>query len=150
MSFRPSGTLALTAASIVLMGGVAFAGVQSIDTEPPPQVVIPASTHSDDPAGHDVDDDHGDQQGRQDRDGRHGADDPASHDDGDDHGGLRGGRGDDDPATHDVADDHGGLSGSDDSGSDDSGSGSSGSGSGSDDSGSGSSGSGSSGSGSDD
>jgi hypothetical protein len=103
MTSRPLYALALTTASVALVGGVAYAAVQSVDTSPTPQVVIPAASTSS--TG----------------DNRHGADDPPGHDVGDDHGGLTGGHGsDDDPATHDVGDDHGGLSGSDDDGADDS------------------------------
>jgi hypothetical protein len=138
MTSRPFYALALATASVALVGGVAYAAVQSVDTSPTPQVVIPAASSS------------------ATDDARQGADDPATHDVGDDHGGLTGS--DDDPATHDVGDDHGGLTGSDDDGTDDSGnsgpgsddslnsgpgsddstSGSDDSGSGSDDSGSGS------------
>lgn len=92
MSFRPSGALTLTAASIALMGGLAFAAVESIDAEPSPQVVIPAATQSDDSSHRDAGDD-GDRRGRdggEDDGGRDGADDPATHDAGDDHGGLSG------------------------------------------------------------
>lgn len=95
------------ASAIVLAGvlgatGVAFAqagGDDPVATTPSP-VPSPSVTHTDDPATHDVGDDHG-------------SDDPATHDVNDDNG-------NDDPATHDVGDDHGGdVSGSDDSGSDD-------------------------------
>ncbi len=55
---------------------------------------------ADDPANHDVGDDHS----------GHGADDPADHDLGDDHGGG-------DRSGHDAGDDHGGSSGSGSSGS---------------------------------
>jgi hypothetical protein len=123
-------TIALGTASLMAVSGVAFAVVQSVDTAPAPQVVIPTSaTHSagtergddrgaarhgaDDPANHDAGDDNC-------------ADDPATHDLCDDHGGATSGN--DDPATHDVGDDHGGTtsgggSGSGRGGSDDSGSG---------------------------
>jgi hypothetical protein len=76
-----------------LLGGVAFAAVQSVDTGPGPQVVIPSSSP--------------------DRSHVRGADDSASHDANDDRAGrTASGHGADDPATHDVNDDSGG--GSDD------------------------------------
>ena len=109
-------TIALGTASLVAVSGVAFAVVQSVDTAPAPQVVIPTSSHSATP---EPGDDHGT--------GRHGADDPAMHDAGDDKGGATSGS--DDPATHDAGDDKGGTTSGGGSGS--------GSGSGSDDSGSG-------------
>jgi hypothetical protein len=127
MSSRPFATFALVAASLVLVGGVAYAAVQSVDSTPTPQVVIPAASSSDDasPTANPSPSD----------DGRHGADDPADHDVNDDHGGLTG---DDDPATHDVGDDHGGLRDDDEADDDDDdnsgpGSDNSGPGSGSDD-----------------
>ena len=135
MRTRTAMTVAGSAASLLLLGGVAYAAVQSVDTSPGPQVVLPSTsddrTHArggaDDPANHDANDD----RNRRNRAGRHGADDPATHDVNDDRSGRSGGgHGSDDPATHDVNDDSGG-------GSDSSGSGSSGSGGGSDDSGSG-------------
>jgi hypothetical protein len=57
------------------------------------------TTLPDDPAAHDLADDHGGGSGD-------GADDPATHDLGDDHGGERG-SGSDDPADHDAGDDRG-------------------------------------------
>jgi hypothetical protein len=70
---------------------------------------------TDDPAMHDVGDDHGvDDPATHDIGDDHGVDNPATHDVGDDHGV-------DDPAMHDVGDDHGvsgSGSGSDHSGSD--------------------------------
>jgi hypothetical protein len=126
MTSRPFYALALATASVALVGGVAYAAVQSVDTSPTPQVVIPAASSS------------------ATDDARHGADDPATHDVGDDHGGLTGS---DDDGTDDSGNSGPGSDdslnsgpGSDDStsGSDDSGSGSDDSGSGSDDSGSGS------------
>src|SRR3954471_24760844 len=93
-------TIALGTASLMAVSGVAFAVVQSVDTAPAPQVVIPtSSTRSATPEP-------GDDRGS----ARHGADDAASHDAADDRG-----RGADDPATHDVGDDRGGAtSGNDD------------------------------------
>src|SRR4051794_1730369 len=109
-------TIALGTASLLAVSGVAFAVVQSVDTAPAPQVVIPTSaTHS--AATHSA------------GTARHGADDPATHDVGDDHGGATAGN--DDPATHDAGDDHGGTTSRGSSGSGGSGRG------GSDDSGSG-------------
>jgi hypothetical protein len=86
---------------------------------------IPTTGHqrhgADDPATHDVGDDHG---GLRDR--GHGADDPVGHDATDDRGGANAGPGSansgpgrtgsghhgaDDPASHDAGDDHGGRSG---------------------------------------
>src|SRR4051794_11805101 len=109
MRIRPPMTVALATATLVVAGGAAFAAVQSVATQPDPQVVIPTSanvtpTSSDDPAGHDANDDNG-------------VDDPATHDANDDNGGASSGRGSDDPATHDANDDNGGASsgrGSDD------------------------------------
>jgi merozoite surface protein 4 len=80
-----------------------------------------SSQGMDDPATHDVGDDHGG-----DRDRGRGADDPATHDMGDDRGGADAGPGSadsgpgsansgrggaDDPATHDAGYDHGGRHG---------------------------------------
>jgi hypothetical protein len=116
---RPAAALGLSAASLLLLGGVAYGAVQAIDTQPAPQVVVPAASQSSEPTATSLAT-------------RASSDDGATHDVGDDHGGAttsnsgRGGA--DDPATHDATDDHGGTSG---------GSGSGGSGSGSDDSGSG-------------
>src|SRR4051794_29143858 len=109
-------TIALGTSALMAVSGVAFAVVQSVDTAPAPQVVIPTSSPrsatpepgddrgtarhgADDPAGHDAGDDHGG--------ATSGSDDPATHDLGDDHGGATGGN--HDPATHDVADDNGGT-----------------------------------------
>jgi hypothetical protein len=104
MNLRPPTTVALAAAALLVSGGIAYAAVQSVDATPDRHVVVPAAVDVSPSAD------------------RHGDDDPATHDVNDDHGGLSGRGGDDDPATHDVNDDHGGLSGSDDGGSDDSGS----------------------------
>jgi hypothetical protein len=112
MRTRTALTVAGSAASLLLLGGVAYAAVQAVDDHPGPQVVIPSSSTDD--RNH----------------ARHGADDPANHDANDDRnrGEARHGA-DDDPATHDVNDDRGGDDGvNDDSsnrgpGSDDSGSG---------------------------
>jgi hypothetical protein len=99
-AFRPRRVLVAGLATATLLGvsGVAFAVVQSVDSSPQPQVVIPASASvgTDEPLTHDARDDRnrGTEQ-------RHGADDPATHDVRDDNGA-------DDPATHDVGDDHGG------------------------------------------
>src|SRR3954471_4736048 len=90
-------TIALGTSALMAVSGVAFAVVQSVDTAPAPQVVIPtSSTRSATP-------DPGDDRGA----ARHGADDQAGHDAGDDHGGATSGS--DDPATHDLGDDHGGA-----------------------------------------
>jgi hypothetical protein len=123
---RPAAALGLSAASLLLLGGVAYGAVQAINTQPPPQVVIPATSQSsvstatpsaphggaDDPATHDVADDHG---GAARSTPRASSDDGATHDAGDDHGGgatsSSGRGGADDPATHDATDDHGGTSG---------------------------------------
>src|SRR4051812_15546755 len=115
MLTRTSMTVAGAVASTLLLGGIAFAAVQTVDSSPQPQVVIPSSaTHSpqshggaDDPATHDVNDDSTGRSG-----GGHGADDPATHDVNDDSTGRSGGgHGADDPATHDVNDDSTGRSG---------------------------------------
>jgi hypothetical protein len=90
-------TVTLGTASLLAVSGVAFAVVQSVDSSPAPQIVLPASntrSATPEPA-----DDRGS--------ARHGADDPATHDLGDDHGGTTTGGGNDDPATHDVGDDSG-------------------------------------------
>src|SRR3954464_4757267 len=93
-------TVSLATASMLAVSGIAFAVVQSVDSAPAPQVVIPASASVDRSATPEPGDDHGK--------ARHGADDPATHDAGDTRG-----RGSDDPATHDATDDNGGTSGSD-------------------------------------
>src|SRR3954470_3039837 len=96
-------TIALGTASLMAVSGVAFAVVQSVDTAPAPQVVVPTSSHRS--ATPEPGDDRGS--------ARKGADDPATHDVGDDQGGATSGS--DAPATHDVRDDKGGAtSGSDD------------------------------------
>src|SRR3954454_3173853 len=96
-------TIALGTASLMAVSGVAFAVVQSVDTAPAPQVVVPTSSRRS--ATPEPGDDRGS--------ARNGADDPAGHDAGDDNGGATSGS--DDPATHDVGDDKGGAtSGSDD------------------------------------
>jgi hypothetical protein len=67
MRTRPSLTVAAAAASMVLIGGIAYAAVQSVDTTPKSQILVPRtsatqpshSRGSDDPASHDVNDDHG-------------------------------------------------------------------------------------------
>jgi ABC-type microcin C transport system permease subunit YejB len=113
-AFRPRRVLVAGLATATLLGvsGVAFAVVQSVDSSPQPQVVIPASASvgTDEPLTHDARDDRnrGTEQ-------RHGADDPATHDVRDDNGvddpathDVRDDNGVDDPATHDVGDDHGG------------------------------------------
>ena len=124
MRTRTAATVAGSVASLLLLGGVAYAAVQSVDDRPGPQVVIPSSTDdgnharhgADDPATHDANDDRNQGQAR------HGADDPVNHDVTDDSTGrTSGGHGSDDPATHDATDDNG--SGSTGGGSDDSGSG---------------------------
>src|SRR3954452_6477708 len=87
-------TIALGTSALMAVSGVAFAVVQSVDTAPAPQVVIPTSaTHSAAPHSAGT--------------ARHGADDPATHDVGDDRGGATSVS--DDPATHDAGDDHGGA-----------------------------------------
>jgi hypothetical protein len=103
MTSRPYTTFTLATVAVVLVGGVAYAAVQSVDATPTPQVVIPAASASSDdsspsesptpsasasPSATSSPDD-----------GRHGADDPATHDVGDDHGGLRD---DGDPETDDA------------------------------------------------
>lgn len=99
-AFRPRRVLVAGLATATLLGvsGVAFTVVQSVDSSPQPQVVIPASASvgTDEPLTHDARDDrnHGTEQ-------RHGADDPATHD-------VRDDNGVDDPATHDVRDDNDG------------------------------------------
>jgi hypothetical protein len=128
MRIRPPMTVALATAALLVAGGVAFAAVQSVGTEPDPQVVIPTSASVTPTSSHDST--------------SRGADDPATHDAGDDNGGATSGSGSDDPATHDAGDDNGGAtggSGSDDpapaptaTADDNGGSGGSGSGSGSD------------------
>jgi hypothetical protein len=117
MRTRTATTIAGSAASLLLLGGVAYAAVQSVDDHPGPQVVIPSTS----------DDRHH---------ARHGADDPVTHDANDDRNRNRNHarHGSDDPATHDLTDDSSGSgsnrgsgsisgSGSGGSGSDDSGSG---------------------------
>lgn len=100
MRTRTAMTVAGSVASALLLGGIAYAAVQSVDDRPGPQVVVPSSSPSDrhharhgsdDPYTHDANDDSRDRQG-----GGHGSDD-----------GVTG----DDPATHDVNDDHGGDDG---------------------------------------
>src|SRR3954468_12038956 len=92
-------TITLGTASLLAVGGVAFAVVQSVDASPAPQVVIPTSTV------HSATAEPGDDRGS----ARHGADDPAAHDIGDDHGSTTTVGGNDDPATHDIGDDRGGA-----------------------------------------
>jgi hypothetical protein len=84
----------LAAASLLGVSGVAYAVVQSVDSSPQPQVVIPSSAtaRTDDPSTHDA----GDDRNRVTQE-RHGVDDPVAHDVGDDNGV-------DEPATHDVRD----------------------------------------------
>jgi len=113
-------TIALAVAAVPLLGGVTYAAASSVSTHPSPEVVIPHPKSADDPAGHDVNDDHGD-------DNAPGATTPTTvehHDGVEDRSGPDGG------------DSHGGSSGpsvnsgpgSTSSGSGDSGSGSSGDG----------------------
>ena len=103
MRTRTAMTVAGSVASLLLLGGVAYAAVQSVDDRPGPQVVVPSTSDDRQHA-------------------RHGADDPITHDANDDRnrGELRRGA-DDDPASHDLNDDSssrtGGGHGSDDSGS---------------------------------
>jgi hypothetical protein len=104
MRNRSSITVAAATASLLLVGGIAYAAVQSVDTNPKPQVVIPSSASHHQSAGH-------------------ATDDPATHDVNDDNGGATSGHGTDDPTTHDVNDDNGGSGSSGRGGSDDSGSG---------------------------
>jgi hypothetical protein len=93
-------TVTLGTASLLAVSGVAFAVVQSVDTSPAPQVVIPTSTvHSATPR---PSDDHAGTTSAGTSD-----DNPATHDVGDDHGGAT--VGSDDPATHDAGDDRGGA-----------------------------------------
>jgi hypothetical protein len=155
-------TMALGVLSVPALGGLAYGAAHSVSDNPRPQVVIPASTSrsADDPATHDVNDDHGVDVTTSTTNTTVSDDNPATHDVGDD--------GVDNPATHDVGDDDGGRTtpttvSNSGPGSSNSGPGSVSSGSGSDDpathdvgddhggtsgSSSGSSGSGSSGSGS--
>ncbi|MDQ1393824.1 MAG: hypothetical protein QOF30_2801, partial [Acidimicrobiaceae bacterium] len=58
--------LALGVLAIPTLGGVAYAAAHSVSDRPAPQVIIPASSNSsvggggaDDPATHDLADDHG-------------------------------------------------------------------------------------------
>jgi hypothetical protein len=115
MRIRPPMTVALATAALLVAGGVAFAAVQSVGTEPDPQVVIPTSASVTPTSSHEST--------------SRGADDPATHDAGDDNGGTTSGSGSDDPAPAPTAtaDDNGGSGGS--------GSGSGSGGGGSDDSG---------------
>jgi hypothetical protein len=122
MRTRTAMTVAGSAAALLLLGGVAYAAVQSVDTRPGPQVVVPTSTDdrtharggADDPANHDVNDDN-----NRNRHGRgHGADDPATHDVNDDRSGRSGGgHGSDDSGSGHGSDDsgsgHGGHGGDD-------------------------------------
>lgn len=109
-------TITLASATLVGISGVAFAVVQSVDTSPQPQVVMPSSATAgtDDPASHNAGDDNRRATGH-----RQGADDPATHDAGDDNGvdnpathDVGDDNGVDNPATHDVGDDNGGSTGS--------------------------------------
>ena len=73
MRTRTATTIAGSAASLMLLGGVAFAAVQSVDDHPGPQVVVPSSTPDDRALA------------------RHGTDAPATHDANDDSTGRTGG-----------------------------------------------------------
>ena len=97
-------TVSLATASMLAVSGIAFAVVQSVDSSPAPQVVIPASASHDKSATPEPSDDSG-------KAGK-GADDPATHDANDDHGGTTstGGGGTDDSTTSDSS--GGGDSGS--------------------------------------
>ena len=135
--FKRSLTTALVAISVPLLGGVAIAVANGVDTTPAPVSVTnptaddngglrgghgaddPASHDAnddngvDDPATHDINDDNGvDDPATHDINDDNGVDDPATHDINDDNGGSSGGHGADDPATHDINDDNGGSSGS--------------------------------------
>jgi hypothetical protein len=112
MPARSTSALTLTIATLLSVSGVAYAAVQSIDTDPTPQVVIPATSPSATPSS-DADEDRGGDRGRRgsDDDPTHvatrDATDDATHD------------ATDDP-THDADDDHGGdRRGSDDHGGED-------------------------------
>jgi hypothetical protein len=87
MNLRPPTAVALATATLLVSGGIAFAAVQSVDTHPEPEVVVPASVEvsasahrhrgADDPAAHDAKDDHGgdrdgDRRSRDGDDDRHG------------------------------------------------------------------------------
>ncbi|MDQ1705324.1 MAG: hypothetical protein QOF18_1690 [Frankiaceae bacterium] len=110
MRTRPSLTVAAAAASMVLIGGIAYAAVQSVDTTPKSQILVPRtsatqpshSRGSDDPASHDINDDHGGRisstNGSTGGTGTGGTDDPVGHDANDDHGG----------SGHDSSSHHGG------------------------------------------
>jgi hypothetical protein len=122
MRRKPSTTIAVTAAAFVVTGGLAFAAVSSVADTPSPQVVVPSSSSTHDPAGHDAGDDNGGTRTQTSRADTSGTDDPAGHDAGDDNGGSTTGVA---TATA-TTDDHGGSgsgrsSGSGSSGSDDSG-----------------------------
>jgi hypothetical protein len=75
MRIRPTATLAAATASLVILSGVTYAAVQSVDPNPDAQVVIPnlhtASPHP--------------SRGAQ-RSRGHGKDDPTAHDSADNHG----------------------------------------------------------------
>jgi hypothetical protein len=83
MRIRPTATLAAATASLLVLSGVTYAAVQSVDPNPDAQVVIP-SLHTASP--------HPSRSTQQTR--RHGKDDPAAHDSADDHSAGSGGRGD--------------------------------------------------------
>ena len=68
MRTRTAMTVSGSVASLLLLGGVAYAAVQSVDDRPGPQVVVPNTSDDrqharhgadDDPATHDVNDDSG-------------------------------------------------------------------------------------------
>lgn len=130
--FKHRMSLALVAVAVPLFGGIAYAGTQSVSSEPSPKIVATPRTDdhggvrdsghgSDDATIHDPSDDKG---GLATATTATTSDDPATHDLGDDHGGTTvttsdvpsgstgsgsgSGGGTDDPATHDVGDDHGG------------------------------------------
>lgn len=89
---------AIVLAGVLGVSGIAFAQNVADDGVATTPTSTPSTTHTDDPAAHDIGDDHG-------------VDDPATPDV------------NDDPATHDVNDDHGGDSDGDDDSGNDSGSG---------------------------
>jgi hypothetical protein len=135
--------IAVVALAIPLFGGFATYAAAQVSTKPAPQVVIPGgpgkddkvavtkttvaddrsnrakghvttTTVSDDPAGHDANDDNGhDAVGHDANDDNGGltqttvSDDPAGHDANDDNGGVTPTTVSDDPAGHDAIDDNG-------------------------------------------
>jgi len=132
---RRLASVLVAGSSMAVLTGAAVALGNSVSTEPAPAFVRsfePGAAGdnggTDDPATHDLGDDHGDDGARTSTTGTavattattgtarattvtslRGRDDDPTHDVGDDHG--SGGHGADDPATHDLVDDHGGSAG---------------------------------------